>query len=88
MHRYPIMDRDDHPESELVRVAAEWTHLANDCGRRAAAWGAQSARWSQAGHGHLATAGERVRLLAEHAREMAARLREGAREVLDAVPRA
>jgi hypothetical protein len=82
------MDRDEEASGELVRVAAEWTHLANDCGRRAAAWGEQGGWWSQAGHGHLATAGERVRLLAEHAREMATRLREGAREVLDAVPRA
>ena len=82
------MDRDDHPESELVRVAADWTHLANDCARRADAWGEQGARWSEAGHGYLGTAGERVRLLAEHAREMAVRLREGAREVLDALPRA
>jgi len=81
------MDIHRHPDGELVRVAAEWTHLATDCSRRATAWAEQGARWSRTGLGHLGSAGERVRLLADHAREMAARLREGARELLDAVPR-
>jgi len=81
------MERDEHPSGDLVRVAAEWTHLANDCGRRAAAWVEQGNRWSQTGQGRLGTAGERVRLLADHMRDMATRLRAGARELLSAVSR-
>ena len=87
MHSCRNMERDEHPSGEVVRVAAEWTHLANDCGRRAAAWMEQGRRWSQTGHGHLGAAGERVGLLADHVREMATRLREAARELLSSVPR-
>jgi hypothetical protein len=75
------------PNAELVRVAAEWTHLATNCGRQAAAWIDQATRWSRTGDDHLAVAGKRAQLLAEHAREMAAFLREGARELLDAATR-
>ena len=71
--------------AELVRVAAEWTHLASNCGRQAAAWIEQGKRWSLTGDDQLGVAGRRAELLAEHAREMAAFLREGARELLDAV---
>lgn len=81
------MEKPEHPSGELVRVAAEWTHLANDCGRRAAVWVEQGKRWSQTGQGHLGAAGERVEHLADHVREMATRLRAGARELLSAVPR-
>ena len=87
MHWPRHMERAEHPNGELVRVAAEWTHLANECGRRAAAWAEQGRRWSQTGQGHLGAAGERVGLLADHMREMATRLREHARELLNAVPR-
>jgi len=75
----------DNAQAELVRVAAEWTHLASNCGRQAAAWIEQGRRWSLTGDDQLAVAGSRAQLLAEHAREMAAFLREGARELLDAV---
>ena len=75
----------DNAQAELVRVAAEWTHLASNCGRQAAAWIEQRKRWSLTGGDQLGVAGRRAELLAEHAREMAAFLREGARELLDAV---
>ena len=87
MHRPRYMETAEHPSGELVRVAAEWTHLANDCSRRAAAWGEQGRRWSQTGQGHLGAAGERVGLLVDHVREMATLLREAARELLNSFPR-
>jgi len=87
MHLAPVMERLEHPSPELVRVAAEWTHLANECGRRAAVWVEQGKRWSRTGQGNLGTAGERVGLLADHVREMATHLREAARDLLAAVPR-
>ena len=87
MHRPGHMETVEHTSGEIVRVAAEWTHLANDCGRRAAAWAEQGRRWSQTGQGNLGAAGERVGLLTDHVREMATRLREEARDLLSAVPR-
>jgi len=87
MHWLRHMEIVEHPNGELVRVAAEWTHLANDCARRATAWAEHGKRWSQTGQGHLGAAGERVGLLTDHVREMATRFREAARELLNAVPR-
>jgi hypothetical protein len=75
----------DNAQAELVRVAAEWTHLASNCRRQAAAWIEQGTRWSLTGDDQLGVAGRRAQLLADHAREMATFLREGARELLDAV---
>ena len=81
------MDNHGQSSAELVRVSAEWTHLATNCGRQAAAWVEHGARWSLTGDDRLDAAGRRVQILAEHAREMAAFLREGARELLDVVTR-
>ena len=86
MHHDPAMD-SVQSNAELVRVAAEWTHLATKCGRQAAAWVEQGTRWCLTGDDHLGVAGKRVQALAEHAREMAAALREGARKLLDAAAR-
>jgi hypothetical protein len=81
------MDQPGQSSGELVRVAAEWTHLASNCGRQAAVWVEQGTRWSLTGDDQLGAAGKRVQVLADHVREMAAALREGARELLDAVAR-
>ena len=87
MHEKPAMDDHGMSNAELVRVAAEWTHLATNCGRQAAAWVEQGTRWSLTGDDHLDAAGKRVQVVADHAREMAACLRAGARELLDAAAR-
>jgi hypothetical protein len=86
MHHVQAMD-NSQSNAELVRVAAEWTHLATNCGRQATAWIEQGKRWSLTGENHLGAAGRRAQELAEHAREMASSLREAARELLDAVAR-
>jgi hypothetical protein len=81
------MDAHQQSTVDLVRVAAEWTHLATNCARQAAGWVEQGTRWSLTGDDQLSAMAKRVQVVAEHTREMAACLREGARELLDVVAR-
>ena len=78
------MESEGSSRAELTSVASEWARLATECGRRATIWAEHAGRWAATGEERLRTASRRASLLSDCAREMAAQLRMGALELLDA----